>query len=117
MPVFQFKCEACLSVCEYFISPFYKIQADCVSCGSEKVTSTANTYFYPNKVFCPHDKDLDAESLQSELPKIMQNTELKCGGCGTDGAPGKCSSGGGCGSGGCGKGGCGGGGCGKKSSA
>lgn len=69
----------------------------CISCGANSVERVETTYFYPNKNFCPHDKVLDGNRLKNELGGIMKNTTQRCGGCGTDGSPGKCSSsGGGC---------------------
>ena len=106
MPVFQYKCGSCAAIFEYLMSAKFKPALDCVACGSDEVSRVEVTSFYPNKNFCPHDKLLDKELLKTQLGGIMKDTSLKCGGCGTDGSPGKCSSkGGGCGSGG----GCGGG--------
>lgn len=64
----------------------------CVSCGAGKISRVEKAYFYPSKIFCPHDKELDSEKLKTELGGILNNTSQKCGGCGTDGAPGKCKS-------------------------
>lgn len=107
MPVFQYKCESCAAIFDYLISEKFKTDLDCIACGSEEIERVEVTSFYPNKNFCPHDKLLDKELLKKQLSGIMQDQSLKCGGCGTDGAPGRCNSkGGGCGSSG---GGCGGG--------
>lgn len=99
MPIFQFKCESCSSVFEHLVGMTVNFcDVSCVSCGVGKVSRVEKTYFYPNKTFCPHDKVLDSQQLRSELGGILNNTSQKCGGCGTDGAPGKCKSGGkGCG--------------------
>lgn len=108
MPVFQFKCESCSAICEYLISPNITVGLDCVFCGSSTLSRLSDTCFYPNKTFCPHDKVLDTEKLKTQLPDIMGDTALRCGGCGTDGSPGKCNSEkkGGCGGGcSCGSGG------------
>ncbi len=103
MPVFQYKCDRCYSIFEYFFAPSLNFTVDCVSCGNREVSRQLETCFYPNKVFCPHDKDLEMDSLQHSLGGILKDSSQRCGGCGTDGAPGKCNSGGG----GCGKGACG----------
>ena len=108
MPVFQFKCDSCSAICEYFISADLAVGLDCVACGSHSLSRLSDTCFYPNKNFCPHDKVLDTEKLKVQLPVIMGDTDLRCGGCGTDGAPGRCNSEkkGGCGGGcSCGSGG------------
>jgi|GEM_PF-2467711 len=98
MAIFQFKCESCAAIFEHLVSSMNFKDVDCVSCGAKKVARVEKTYFYPNKIFCPHDKTLDNEKLRDDLSGIMYDTTLSCGGCGTDGAPGKCkSSGGGCG--------------------
>lgn len=103
MPIFQFKCESCSAVFEHLIGVAVGFSAvNCLSCGSEGISRVEKTYFYPNKTFCPHDKQLDSEKLRVQLGGILVNTEQRCGGCGTDGAPGKCPSGGG--GGGCGGG-------------
>lgn len=107
MPILQFQCNECSSVAECFISLSRELSHDCMSCGSANLSRVETTYFYPNKTFCPHDKDLDQDLLRTELSGIMANKEGKCGGCGIDGSPGKCSSEGGkCGNCSCGKGGC-----------
>lgn len=105
MPVFQFKCDSCASIFEYLFRPNLDFDLDCVSCGAKSVKRVQQTYFYPNKNFCPHDKSLEPESLQGTLATIMKDESQRCGGCGTDGAPGSCKTsggGGGCGSGKCG---------------
>ena len=108
MPILQFQCQECSSVFEQLISrDLADLNIDCVSCGSEKISRAAQTYFYPNKTFCPHDKELDQEQLKSELATILLDRSKQCGGCGTDGAAGRCGSKGGgcsCGAGGCGSG-------------
>ncbi len=111
MPILQFQCQDCSAIFEHFS----KGDLSCLTCESENVERLLATYFYPNKNFCPHDKDLEMDTLKTQFTGIMADKSLQCGGCGTDGAPGSCSSkGGGCGSGGgCGT--CGGGSC--KSSA
>ncbi|MDA1060701.1 MAG: zinc ribbon domain-containing protein [bacterium] len=108
MPIFQYKCQSCYSVFEHLVSSLKPVDLACLSCGASDVLRSESAYFYPNKNFCPHDKELDMDDLQTKLGGIMQNREQECGGCGTDGAPGKCKSdSGSCGSCSCGKGGCG----------
>lgn len=103
MPVLQFKCDSCNSVFEYLLSANVNFSLDCISCGGDKVSRLGSSYFYPNKTFCPHDKEIKVEELKTSLGVIMSDASQKCGGCGTDGAPGKCGkSQGGCGSGKCG---------------
>ena len=114
MPVFQYKCGDCAAIFDYLISGKFKIDLDCMACGSTQIARAESTSFYPNKNFCPHDKVLDKEVLKVKLSGILKDTTQRCGGCGTDGAPGKCPSGGG--GGGCGSGGGCGGGCGCKKS-
>ncbi len=99
MPVLQFQCQDCSAVFEHFS----KAEIFCLACLGENVQRLQKTYFYPNKNFCPHDKTLEMSTLKTQIPQIMADKSLQCGGCGTDGAPGSCNSkGGGCGSGGCG---------------
>lgn len=107
MPILQYRCRGCAAVFEYLSALPTEVNVDCVSCGGSDISRMDGTFFYPNKTFCPHDKELDSEVLRGELSGVMSNTTQKCGGCGTDGSPGKCKSGegSGCGSGG----GCGGG--------
>lgn len=115
MLVLQYKCGDCASLFECLYGALKGAEVTCISCGSSDVERSDEVPFYPNKTFCPHDKELEMDSLKYELKDIMKDKSQRCGGCGTDGAPGKCKSGGGgCGSGGCGSGGCGGGGCGSK---
>lgn len=114
MPVFQYQCGSCSAIFEQLVT-LTGPSVNCLNCDSISVERSEATYFYPNKNFCPHDKELDKEKLKVQLAGIMSDQTLRCGGCGTDGAAGSCGSGkkGGCGSGGCG--GCGsGGGCGSK---
>ncbi|MBI3534762.1 MAG: zinc ribbon domain-containing protein [Deltaproteobacteria bacterium] len=100
MAIFQFKCDSCSSIFEHLISSLDYNNISCISCGGDNIGRVDSTYFYPNKNFCPHDKVLDGDKLKTELGGIMNNTTQRCGGCGTDGSPGKCSSkGGGCGGG------------------
>ncbi len=99
MPILQFQCQDCSSVFEHFS----KGDIFCLKCHSQNIERLQNTYFYPNKNFCPHDKELEMTTLKTQISGIMADKSLQCGGCGTDGAPGSCNSkGGGCGSGGCG---------------
>ncbi|MEK7673390.1 MAG: zinc ribbon domain-containing protein [Patescibacteria group bacterium] len=107
MPIFQFKCEDCSALFEQFMNAVgYQSEVDCMACGSGNIARPDDTSFYPNKHFCPHDKTLDMDHLKNNFSSILKDTDQRCGGCGTDGAPGRCKSGsGGCGSGG----GCGGG--------
>lgn len=99
MPVLQYKCNNCFSVFEHLVSAAFNSETSCVSCDSMNVARTDKAYFYPNKAFCPHDKLLDEDVLKVELSGILKDEKNRCGGCGSDGAPGKCnSSGGGCGS-------------------
>ena len=106
MPVLQFQCSDCSSVFEQLSQGYLS----CLTCDSKNVKRLLSTYFYPNKNFCPHDKDLDMPTLKKQFSGILSDKSLQCGGCGTDGSPGSCSTkGGGCGSGGCGS--CGGGSC------
>lgn len=108
MPIFQYKCENCASVFEYLMTTSLTKHLACMSCGSSNVSRLDSTYFYPNKIFCPHDKDLDGEILKTQFAEIMADHSQSCGGCGTDGAPGKCKSETGkCRNCSCGKGGCG----------
>jgi len=103
MPILQFRCHDCSSVFEYFLNALTSFeQLDCLSCGGANFSRMQETCFYPNKNFCPHDKELDSTHLKEVFSSIMTDNSQKCGGCGTDGAPGKCKSGGGgCGSGNC----------------
>lgn len=113
MPVFQYQCGECNSVFEQLVSAnTIANEISCLNCGSFYAMRLESTYFYPNKNFCPHDKELDKEKLRNQLSGIMSDQTLRCGGCGTDGASGKCGSGGK--SGGCGSGSCGGCGCSSK---
>lgn len=80
MPVFQFKCENCSSIFEHFTPP-KAAEVTCLACGGDRVSKVESTFFYPNKVFCPHDKKLNPQKLQNELCGIFQNTDEKCGGC------------------------------------
>lgn len=98
MAIFQFKCDGCSSIFEHLVSSLNFSSISCVSCGAFDVSRIEKTYFYPNKNFCPHDKVLDSEKLKSKLGAIIVDSSQQCGGCGTDGAPGKCTtSGAGCG--------------------
>lgn len=106
MPVFQYVCRDCSAVFEHLVLSSGP-EVTCISCDSDDVGRAAETYFYPNKNFCPHDKALDVKALPKILTHIMSDNSLSCAGCGVDGAAGRCSSGG-CGGGGCGSGGCGG---------
>ena len=100
MPVFQFQCGDCSGISEHLIGLRQMSSLECVNCGSGEVARVQSTYFYPNKNFCPHDKTLDADRLKTQISGIMSDKSQQCGGCGTDGAPGRCSSkGGGCGGG------------------
>lgn len=100
MAIFQFKCDSCSAIFEHLISASNSSDIDCISCGASEISRVDRTYFYPNKVFCPHDKTLDKNKLKVDLSGIMSDKTLSCAGCGTDGSPGKCSSsGGGCGGG------------------
>lgn len=100
MAIFQFKCGNCSAIFDHLISSPDFSGISCMTCGDENISRVEATYFYPNKNFCPHDKVLDSDKLKSQLGNIMDNTTQRCGGCGTDGSPGKCSSsGGGCGGG------------------
>lgn len=103
MPILQFRCHDCSSVFEYLINGLIaEHQLDCISCGASNFSRMDETCFYPNKNFCPHDKELDSDNLKQVFSSIMADESQRCGGCGTDGAPGSCSSGGGgCGSGNC----------------
>lgn len=101
MPIFQFKCDSCSAIFEHLISSPDYSNIGCISCGNADISRVEMTYFYPNKVFCPHDKKLDSQKLKTDLTSIQADNSQKCGGCGTDGSPGKCDSksGGGCGGG------------------
>jgi hypothetical protein len=111
MLVIQYQCNGCASIFEQLSSASSELS--CLNCGAEeaRIGRLLNTYFYPNKTFCPHDKLLDPQQLKTELSDILADDSLRCGGCGVDGAPGRCSTGGCGGSCSCGAGG----GCGKKS--
>lgn len=99
MPVVEYKCNKCFAHFEWLLSSMAP-SATCVNCASNDVSRLTSTVFYANKTFCPHDKLLDTEKLKGELGKIMVDRSQSCGGCGTDGSPGKCKSGsGGCGGG------------------
>lgn len=114
MLVLQYKCGECSSFFEYLYGALGGEGIDCIACGSQNVQRSSDVPFYPNKNFCPHDKELNMDVLKDSLKSIMHDKSQKCGGCGVDGAAGSCKSGG-CGSGGgCKSGGCSGGGCGKK---
>ncbi len=65
----------------------------CLDCGAEDVLRSEETSFYPNKIFCPRDKEVDLDDLQASLAGIMGNREQQCQGCGIDGASRKCKSG------------------------
>lgn len=114
MPVFQFQCQQCSAIFDHFLGIKVYGELNCMNCGTGNIARLTETVFYPNKNFCPHDKELHVENLTKQMSGIMADKSQKCGGCGSDGAPGKCNSGGG----GCG-GGCScksGGGCGSKGS-
>ncbi len=100
MPIFQFKCDSCSAIFEQLISSMDFRDIACVNCEADNILRVEATYFYPNKVFCPHDKVLDSNKLRVQLSGIQDDNSQRCGGCGTDGSPGKCTSkGGGCGGG------------------
>ncbi len=93
MPILQFQCRECRSIFEQLISRSLDYEISCVSCNSGNITRTVSTSFYPNKSFCPHDKELEVSKLKYDLPMIMKSDEGRCGGCGTDGAAGACNVG------------------------
>ena len=93
MAIFQFKCESCSAVFEHLVSSSSFADIVCVNCGAGKVARIEATYFYPNKVFCPHNKVLDKGELRDGLGGIMSNTAQHCGGCGSgSGCKGSCKS-------------------------
>lgn len=97
MPIFQYKCEDCSSVFEQLVTSLLNLELGCVSCGSSEVLRADSTYFYPNKVFCPHTKKVNIAEVKGQLSQIMSDREQSCAGCGVDGAAGSCKSkGGGC---------------------
>lgn len=97
MPIFEFRCANCRSVFDYFVEG--NVDVDCINCSSEKVMRLNYSFFYPNKTFCPHEKEVDVGAVKSDLGKIMLDKSLSCAGCGVDGELGSCGTGGGCGSG------------------
>ena len=111
MPILQYQCRACTSLFEHFAS-IGNDDAACLSCGSEKIARVFETSYYPNKTFCPHDKEIELnDAMLSNLGEILKSDELRCGGCGVDGPKGSCGTtdkkSGSCGNCSCGKGGCG----------
>lgn len=111
MPVLQYQCESCNSLFEHMFSAAIAKYIACLSCGSQKIARVFAISYYPNKTFCPHDKEIVMnEELISGLGKILQSDDLRCRGCGVDGPEGSCSTDkpkGACGTCSCGKGGCG----------
>lgn len=92
------------------VSEAMKEHIACLDCGSRDAERVFAISYYPNKQFCPHEKDIEVnEELLSSLGEVMQSDELRCRGCGIDGPKGNCGSGpeSSCGSCTCGKGGCG----------
>lgn len=55
MPVFEYKCEDCLSVFEHFFS-VSNSDVRCVFCKSSRVSRVMESNFFPKKLFCIHDK-------------------------------------------------------------
>lgn len=107
MPILQYQCQNCNSIFEHLVNEDLVDFLSCISCGSAEIQRAITTYLYPNKKFCPHDKDLDSEYLRTQLGGIMKDQSLRCGGCGVDGAKGNCGTGSAkrscaCGAGGCG---------------
>ena len=94
MPVFQFQCQDCFAIFDHMFGIKIYDNINCVNCGTENINRLNETVFYPNKNFCPHDKELNLDNLTKQMSGIMVDKSQKCGGCGSDGAPGKCSSGG-----------------------
>ena len=55
MPVFQFKCENCSSIFEHLVFLKHPIDVTCITCGGDKISRIENTFFSPNKLFCPRE--------------------------------------------------------------
>ena len=65
----------------------------CLACGSQKLSRVFATSYYPNKTFCPHEKEVVVDDkLLTCLGNILQDDDLRCRGCGIDGPEGSCSS-------------------------
>jgi hypothetical protein len=94
----QYQCGDCSAVFESAAAKKFIEVLTCLACSSADVAPLSSTLFYANKNFCPHDKELDAQSLKGKLKVIMADNSLKCGGCGVDGPKGSCGTkSGGCG--------------------
>jgi len=82
MPIFQFKCENCSTIFEHLVSARarsaqaslpvrqaglraskvseaktlqHSIDANCITCGGDKISRIEDTFFSPNKLFCPRE--------------------------------------------------------------
>lgn len=87
MAIFQYKCTDCLSVFDHLLDKSNHLPS-CVSCSSLSVERNFDTAFFPNKLFCPHERDLKNENLALnliEMAKSRDSVELQCG-------EGKCGS-------------------------